>query len=522
MHYLDFDLKIERSDQGYRASVLDSPAGQASAPFALPFSDDQLQLLLTRLGRPRGATRGTRLDEIDAAREFGGRLFEAVFHNDIRSCFKSSLSTALRTADTGLRLKLRLQEASKLADLPWEFLFDSSSHRFLAQSDHTPIVRYVEMPESVRPIATALPLRILVAISNPNNYPRLDLDREQAKLNKALKPLRLARKVQVTWLKRPTPQRLQDVLNKGSFHIFHFIGHGGFEKNAEEGVLVLEDEQGRGQPIDSQRLGALFLDHSSLGLAVLNCCEGARNSPADPFASVAATLIRSRVPSVVAMQFEISDEAAIAFAGQFYLSLCNGLPIDASVAGGRKAIFLQPNDLEWGTPVLYMRCANGEIFSVGDRVSDLAESPAGRLRRNIDPRPPQTELKPPAPGPVIDEEDDQKGRWGGKSQKDGRKVEGVLHKEWVRRTIFYFTAIVRSTDGSDLEGPIIFHLHHSFAKTKISISRIRDRTWAALEECSATGVFTVGVQVKTRTGEWTSLELDLAKLKNLPARFLNR
>src|SRR3954463_10066004 len=46
-------------------------------------------------------------------------------------------------------------------------------------------------------------------------------------------------------------------------------------------------------------------DLRSLRLAVLNSCEGARNSRTDPFAGTATTLVRQgSVPAVVAMQFE--------------------------------------------------------------------------------------------------------------------------------------------------------------------------------------------------------------------------
>ena len=52
MEYRDFDLLIERAAQGYRAQVLNSPAGQATAEFVLPFSDVKLENFLLRLGRP--------------------------------------------------------------------------------------------------------------------------------------------------------------------------------------------------------------------------------------------------------------------------------------------------------------------------------------------------------------------------------------------------------------------------------------------------------------------------------------
>jgi len=41
--YLDLDLLIERAEKGYTARVLNSPAGQASAGFSLPFSELELE-----------------------------------------------------------------------------------------------------------------------------------------------------------------------------------------------------------------------------------------------------------------------------------------------------------------------------------------------------------------------------------------------------------------------------------------------------------------------------------------------
>ena len=70
----------------------------------------------------------------------------------------------------------------------------------------------------------------------------------------------------------------------------------------------------------------ILRDFSSLRLAILNACEGARTSRSDPFAGVAGSLVQRDIPAVVAMQFEISDEAAIVFAGEFYEQLAAGSP----------------------------------------------------------------------------------------------------------------------------------------------------------------------------------------------------
>ncbi len=51
--YFNFDLIIERVGEKYRARVFDSPAGQASAEFDIPFSELELENFVLRMGRPR-------------------------------------------------------------------------------------------------------------------------------------------------------------------------------------------------------------------------------------------------------------------------------------------------------------------------------------------------------------------------------------------------------------------------------------------------------------------------------------
>lgn len=105
-------------------------------------------------------------------------------------------------------------------------------------------------------------------------------------------------------------------------------------------------------------------ERRTLRLVILNACKGARASPGDPFNGLAQRLIQERIPAVIAMQFAISDSAAIDFAGEFYRALADGLPVDGSLAWARKAIRLKGNKLEWGTPVLFLRSDHGRIFTI--------------------------------------------------------------------------------------------------------------------------------------------------------------
>jgi hypothetical protein len=104
--YHDFDLLIERAQDHYRARVIQSPAGQASAEFALPFTPVEVENLVLRVGRIRKGLRGRDSPQMEAAKQFGGKLFEAVFAGNVRGALRSSLDSTAREG-AGLRVRLR-------------------------------------------------------------------------------------------------------------------------------------------------------------------------------------------------------------------------------------------------------------------------------------------------------------------------------------------------------------------------------------------------------------------------------
>ena len=223
-------------------------------------------------------------------------------------------------------------------------------------------------------------------ISSPADYPGLDVENEWSRLNQALAGLIEKGQVRLERLADARLSVLQRRLRGGEYHVLHFIGHGGFDPATQDGVLVLCDEAGKGRLVSAEHLGTLLHDHRSMRLVVLNACEGSRSSRADPFAGVAQTLVQQGVPAVIAMQFEITDQAAITFAEEFYAATAGGYPVDAALAAARKAIFAAGNDIEWGTPVLFLRAPDGRLFSVdrgaarpGEREAQQEEAEAGQM-----------------------------------------------------------------------------------------------------------------------------------------------
>jgi hypothetical protein len=89
-------------------------------------------------------------------------------------------------SDKGLRIRLHLGETPELADLPWEYLYRPQRREFLALSTERPIVRYFDLPETIKPLAITPPLRVLVMFSNPSDVDCLDVEKEWQKLKAAV------------------------------------------------------------------------------------------------------------------------------------------------------------------------------------------------------------------------------------------------------------------------------------------------------------------------------------------------
>jgi len=379
--YLDFELEIGLGEgREYPVTVVRSPAGEARETFRLPFDALQLENALLQLQnallRSGGRRRKVLTSEQKAVQDFGGALFDALICGEIRSRFDVSLREA-EGQNKGLRLKLRVGPP-ELAALPWEYLYDRRTDAYLVLSHYTPVVRYLELPRPTRPLAVTPPLRVLVVIANPTDTLPLDAERERRRIETALQPLVGEGWVEIDYLSPPTWRALQRALRRGEYHVFHFVGHGDFDRLREEGQLIFEDRQRHADRLPAGKLARLLADHRSLRLAMLNACESAYLEGNDPFASTAATLVRAGLPAVIAMQFEITDQAAIEFAHAFYEALSDGMPVDAAVGEARKAVSLAvANTVEWGTPVLYMRSPDGRVFDV-ERVEELKAKPTER------------------------------------------------------------------------------------------------------------------------------------------------
>ena len=400
--YEDFELEIGSylpggvGPQQYYGRVVKSPGGEAprsqvkfwfSAPDQLAKLRGELESAVLEIddrSRPGPVTRGEQV-----LRDFGRGVFRSLFTEvpSIRQVYDRSKGV---TQD--LRIKLRI-EADELAGLPWEYLYDESEIPYYVSLTR-PIVRHLETAGNVTRMGVRGPLRILGMISDPSTseWPKLDVVKERDRINKGIDALQHEGKVDFQWVPGGTGKDLMKKLLEGEWHIFHFIGHGGVDDLRpgtdadsfdERGFVVMVDEDGKPVKKFASDLAMMLSGAKrSLRLIVLNCCESAKVNVGDRFGNPAIGLMKTGwLPAVVAMQFPITDNAAISMSEGFYSALAGNRSIDDAVTYARQFI-QQKSRVEWGIPVLYMRSSDGRIFNVESPQPAAVPPEATRLSKD--------------------------------------------------------------------------------------------------------------------------------------------
>lgn len=117
------------------------------------------------------------------------------------------------------------------------------------------------------------------------------------------------------------------------------IDHGRYR--GKKAYVILEADDGRARPVGERSFCEFFLGIPDARLAVLNACQTAIALSARPPAGLSLRILQRNLSAIVAMQYPISDDAALIFSREFYRSLPLGYPVDAAMAEAHKGIFLE-------------------------------------------------------------------------------------------------------------------------------------------------------------------------------------
>ncbi len=336
--------------------------------FTMPMTDDEIRLAVAQLSTTRSSTDRqrnspsvsraavveTQGNQKRTAEDFGTKLYDALIGGEVAKLFDEARSRG----DGAVRIRLVMsKEQPQLLGIPWEFLCRNGT--FLAAQPESPVVRELTTPERVSPYRITGKVRMLGVIASPKGPPPLNVEKEKQRVRDATASF--ADEIDIHWIDDCTFTKMQRALRELQPNILHFVGHSAFT-DAGEAVLSLCDDEGNEKLVNDTTFANLIGRAPSLRLVVLNSCEGAQAGKDDAFTGIATKLVEQGRSAVVAMQFEITDEAASAFAGVFYETLVGKrYPVDKAVSEARKTV-MGVNYVEFATPVLFLEDGEANVF----------------------------------------------------------------------------------------------------------------------------------------------------------------
>lgn len=270
---------------------------------------------------------------------------------------------------------LTVDDPVRLAELPVEALHHKREG-FFATDLNSPICRGLQTEPDRVPTQTELPLRVLVAVATPTDKPSARAAEEVQAIHSALAPLTgPGNPLELDIYEQPTRSELVGRLQ--SCHIFHFIGHGGFDPvgsdPTSQAYITLVGENGT----ESDWLNAYdlsnILRNTEVQLVVFTACMSAAAMPDEEpypigaFDGMAQRLVSgiSGVTGTVAMQFDMEADAAVTFSQAFYQHLLEpDRTLVEAVTLARKQVSVRMGlgHRAWVTPTVYCRGQGGRVF----------------------------------------------------------------------------------------------------------------------------------------------------------------
>jgi hypothetical protein len=272
----------------------------------------------------------------------GNALYKLIFKEDLGSRFKAWFNALKQNERFRLRLKIK---APELISVPWELMRDEKG--FLARRSNVFIIRYMNVNKQEENIVHKI--RLLIVTASPKNM-SFNENEHIDELQKLFKLYEIH--LDILSGEQVTREGLFNKLKDNKYNLFHFVGHGTFDKN-EGKVWVIKQPGGKEESITAEDLGN-WLSYSEVNFAFFCSCKTGITSQKNTFSGVAHSLISKNIPAVVAMQYDFPQGQATAFVKTFYDILLKGKPIDEAMSLARNR--LPDNDIAWCIPVLYSQC----------------------------------------------------------------------------------------------------------------------------------------------------------------------
>ncbi|ABG51366.1 hypothetical protein Tery_2132 [Trichodesmium erythraeum IMS101] len=306
--------------------------------------------------------------------QLGEALFNSLFDSRLCQDFINFYFEVVQKKKQKLRIELDIDEKEmpEFAALPWEFLCIPEEVNqgtiWLGTDPNLIFSRRRALWNSAKTIQLEKDekLRIALAISAPENEGPVEYAEVQEYLEELAK--KQSEQIELLPIINPATKIEIDRLLEKKPHIFHFIGHGRFEDEAEKkvGKIALGKKVGKkilARWVSEKFFAQLFVRHRP-GIVVLQACEGGKQSASEAFKGVASKIVAQSIPVVVAMQYKVQNATANAFSTEFYRRLAKGEPVDIAAQNGRHDVALQTDysGNDFATPVIFMSVEDGCLF----------------------------------------------------------------------------------------------------------------------------------------------------------------
>jgi len=294
----------------------------------------------------------------DEIRVFGTLLHRALFPAEVWTWIQDRIDH--RGDDiVGISLSFPADGAgSQLASVPWEYLYVPERNRtrgyFLANEPGIVLSRYVPSGVPVPaapPMAGVLPV---VADADPVRLGPVDAEPVLAAIRETVEPLGFSL---VETLINPTAARFDACVAESRPTLVHFMGHGSFDQVTGIGTIAVSAPDGGTEWISAVQLGRLIGRPGSVPrVVILHACDGGRLDFRFRFAGLAPELLRNGVHCVIAMQYAITNETAIAFSTALYDEMGRGHSLDVAVQTCRQRLAdqLRTSPQLLGIPMIYL------------------------------------------------------------------------------------------------------------------------------------------------------------------------
>jgi tetratricopeptide (TPR) repeat protein len=293
---------------------------------------------------PAPALRVTNEPDLDSVRETGSLLHSAIFAGEISALLELA---RFRAADSPLAIEL--EASSEIADLPWEWLFDPETERFLSLSNRATLSRWITS-DNIHPPETPALRTLQVSVQADV------VDEEVLSLVRAI-GADPAVEVHVETVARRTAQvviALSDVPIPPTAKLVIVAKTPGRAILSDLPPVILSEVEGSSSKNRTSEQSQIPRQARNDGGVARN--DGVVNAP-----------------SVVVLPANMLASGQSIFLTELAKSLAHGALVDVAVTGARRKVAEEAaiENLAWAVPKLYLRQSPGPLVKTTSRTANV-------------------------------------------------------------------------------------------------------------------------------------------------------